>query len=62
MLWEGESEVRRLEKNGNIGIFVCIWEAYSREERFSLWKGEEVGMISNVRFLVSLETWNPEHK
>lgn len=37
-------------------VLLCIWEAYSREERFSLWKREEVGMISSVRFLVRLET------
>lgn len=63
MTWEGRSEVKRLfEKNGNIGVVVCIWEAYSREERFSFWKREEAEMISSERFLVWLETWNPDHK
>lgn len=32
-----------LEKNGNIGIFICSWEESGKEERLSVQQREEAG-------------------
>lgn len=59
IFWEGKSEVKKkVWINGNIGVFICSWREFSREERFGVQKRDKDGMIGSIRFLIGLETWN----
>lgn len=49
IFWERESEVKKkVWINGNIGVFICSWGEFSREERFGVQKRDKDGMIGSI--------------